>query len=289
MTQQFNAKKTQEYFDRQAVDFSEAKVPRDEIFLNLILPEYKKENKKIVALDFGCGGGKLLLDMLKSGVDAQGIEKHDNICQLAKQRLVAAGYDSGKIIQGSIDELNQFPPAYFDFVVLMGVFQYLSAEDYGRLLKTIYKLLKPRGHLVASFQNALFDLFTFNKYTVEFFEEKFFRPLGLNELLGGELINDLKSLITNPEKPDYSPAIARDNIYVRTANPLTIADELKEYKFKLAEKYFYSFFLLPRLVEGKYKDKLKTMQEEFEVKRSREWYGYFMANAFVADCVKNDD
>jgi 2-polyprenyl-3-methyl-5-hydroxy-6-metoxy-1,4-benzoquinol methylase len=289
MTQQFDAKKTQEYFDRQAVDFSEARVPRDEIFIDLILPEYKKENKEIAVLDFGCGGGKLLLDMLELGIKAQGIEKHNNICRLAKQRLREAGFDENKIIQGSMEELSQMPSASFDFIVLMGVFQYLSAEDYGRLLKIIHQLLKPGGHLVASFQNALFDIFTFNKYTVDFFKENFFRPLGLNELLGDELINDLKGLMAYPEKPDYSLAIARDNIYVRTTNPLTIADELKKYKFKLAEKYFYSFFLLPRLIEGKYKDKLKTMQEEFEVKRSREWYGYFMANAFVADCVKNGD
>lgn len=286
MTRQFDAKKTQKYFNRQAVDFSEARAPRDEIFMKLILPEYKKEHKNIVALDFGCGGGKLLLNMLKFGVDARGIEKHNNIYELAKERLVSAGYGVDKIIQGSIDELDQFSPASFDIIVLMGVFQYLSVEDYGKLLKIIHKLLKPRGRMIASYQNAFFDLFTFNKYTVEFFDEKFFIPLGLKEILGEGIVEDLRNLIANPAKPDYSAAIARDNIHVRTTNPLTIADELKEYNFKLVEKYFYGFFLLPRLIEEKYKDKLKTMQEEFEVKRSKEWYGYFMANAFVADCVK---
>lgn len=287
MTHQFNAEKTQEYFDNLAVDFSEAKAPRDEIFLNLILSKYKaKKGKKITALDFGCGGGKLLLNMLEKGIDAEGIEKHENICQLARERLVKAGYDEKKVIQGGIEELVRLQPGSFDFIVVMGVFQYLPPEDFKKLFKNIYRLLKSEGHLVASFQNALFDLFTFNRYTVDFYQENFFKPLGLDELLGDEIIKDLKGLITNPDKPDYSPEIARDNIYVRTTNSLTIADELKENDFNLLEKYFYGFFFVPRLIEGKYKDKLKDLKSEFEIKRSTEWFGHFMANAFVVDCVK---
>ena len=140
--------------------------------------------------------------------------------------------------------------------------------------------------MVCTFQNAFFDLFTFNKYTVDFFEEKLFKPLKLDTLMGRAIVEDLKSLITHPNKPDYSSSIARDNIYVHTTNPLTIGEELANHKFKLLQKYFYSFFPLPRLIEGNYKGQLEKFKKQFEVKRSKEWYGHLMANAFLVDCIK---
>jgi len=287
MAHQFNAKKTQEFFDNMATDFSVATAPRDEIFLDLILPQYIEKNPgQISALDFGCGGGALLLKMTEKGINVQGIEKHDNLCQLARDRLVQAGYNQAKIIKGGVKELTDLPPESFDFVILMGVFQYLPPEDYIQSLNNIHNILKQGGHLVASFQNALFDFFTFNKYTVDFYQEKIVKPLGLDKLLGDSLIDDFKGLMTSPEKPKYSSGIARDNIYVRTSNPLTIADELKKHKFNLKQKYFYNLFFTPRLIENKYQDKLKELKKQFEIKRSTEWFGYFMANAFVVDCVK---
>ena len=284
----YNAKKTQHYFDSLAKGYFSAHAPRDEIFLKLILPQYKaKRGGAITALDFGCGGGALLLKILKRGVKAKGIEKHHELLNLARQRLEKSGFDTSHIIEGSIKELDSLPKNSFDFIILMGVLQYLSPELRGQLYTKINRLLKPGGHMVATFQNAFFDLFTFNKYTVDFFEEKFFEPLKLHKLLGKEISNDLKSLMTHADKPDYSSKIARDNIYVKLTNPLTIGDELKKYKFDLLQKYFYSFFPLPRLIENKYdKNKIEKFKKQFEVKKSKEWYGHFIANAFVVDCVK---
>lgn len=288
MTHKYNAEKTQKYFDSLAGGYFSAYAPRDEIFLKLILPKYKEKNSnKIIALDFGCGGGALLFEMLKRGIRAKGIEKHDELCQLAQKRLEKSGFDKENVIKGSIKELDSLPKSSFDFVILMGVFQYLSPQQKSQLYIKIHRLLKPNGHMVATFQNAFFDMFTFNKYTVDFFQEKIFKPLGLDKLLGQEINKDLKSLITYSEKPDYSAKIARDNIYVETTNPLTIGDELANYKFKLLQKYFYSFFPLPRLIENNYdKNKLEKFKKQSEIIRSKEWYGHFMANAFVVDCVK---
>lgn len=289
MVNKYSAEKTKKYFDSLAGGYFSAYAPRDEIFLKLILPEYKEKNKgKITALDFGCGGGALLLKMLERGIKAKGIEKHDELCRLAQKRLQEHGFDKADVIKGSIKELDSLPKNSFDFVVLMGVFQYLPPEQRSQLYKKIHRLLKPKGHMVATFQNAFFDMFTFNKYTVDFFEEKFFKPLGLDKSLGQEIVKDLKGLITHSDKPDYSASTARDNIYVETTNPLTIADELANYKFNLLQKYFYSFFPLPRLIENKYKGQLEKFKKQLEVAKSKEWYGHFMANAFVADCVKKN-
>lgn len=287
MVHKYNAKKTQNYFDALAGGYFKAHAFRDEIFLELILPKYMQKNKKkVTALDFGCGGGALLLKMLKRGVKARGMEKHNKLWQMAQQRLQEAGFSKEDVIKGSIKELDNLPKNSFDFIILMGVFQYLSPKLRNQLYKKVHRLLKPNGHMVATFQNAFFDMFTFNRYTVDFFEEKIFKPLKLNKLMSTEIVKDLKSLMTYPDKPDYSPEIARDNIYVETTNPLTIGGELAKYKLNLLQKYFYTFFPLPRLIEGKHKDKLEKFKKQFEVKRSTEWYGHLMANAFLVDCIK---
>ncbi|MBU4462041.1 class I SAM-dependent methyltransferase [Patescibacteria group bacterium] len=289
MVHKYNAKKTQKYFDSLAGDYFSAYAPRDEILLKLILPKYKEKNSgKITALDFGCGGGALLLKMLERGIKAKGIEKHDELYQLAQKRLGESGFDKANVIKGSIKELNSLPKNSFDFIILMGVLQYLPPHQRSQLYVKIHRLLKPKGHIISTFQNAFFDLFTFNKYTVDLFQEKFFKPLGLDKLLGQGITKDLKSLMTHPDKPDYSASTARDNIYVETTNPLTIGEELASYKFKLLQKYFYNFFPLPRLIENKYKGQLDKFKKQFEVTRSKEWYGHFMANAFVVDCVKEN-
>jgi len=286
MTDKYNVKKTKKYFEDLAEGYFSAYALRDEIFLKLILPKYKKGNKEATALDFGCGGGALLLKMLQKGMNAKGMEKHKELLKLAQGRLQEKGFNKENVIKGSIRELDNLPKNSFDFVILMGVLQYLSPKQRSQLYMKIHRILKPKGHMVATFQNAFFDLFTFNKYTIDFFEEKFFKPLKLDALLGKEIVKDLKSLITHPDKPDYLATIARDNIYVKTTNPLTIDEELLSYKFRLLQKYFYSFFPLPRLIENKYKDKLEEIKKQLEVKKSKEWYGHFMANAFVVDCIK---
>jgi SAM-dependent methyltransferase len=289
MVNKYNAKHTKNYFDNLAGGYFNAHAFRDEIFLELVLPEYLKKHKgKIKALDFGCGGGALLLRILEMGIDGIGIEKHKKLCQLAQERLKNSGFLSQKIIRGSIKELDGLPKNSFDFIILMGVFQYLPYSQREKLYRIIYRLLKPGGHMVATFQNAFFDLFTFNKYTVDFFGQNIFKPLGLYKLLGKNIDNDLNKLITNPDKPDYSPKIARDNIFVQTTNPLTIKEELSKYNLILLQKYFYTFFPLPRLIENNYpKEKLEKFKKRFEVKRSQEWYGHFMANAFLVDCIRS--
>lgn len=287
MTHIFNAKEREKYFDNYANLFANVTCTRDDIILDLLIPICKKNlGNNLKMIDFGCGGGNLLISLNNMGFYAYGIEKSERLYNIARERILKAGYKEEQIIKGGIEALHNFEPESIDVVMVIGVFQYLSPEEYEELLNNIHYVLKKGGYLICSFQNALFDLFTFNKYTLDFYKEKFIRPLGVDKLLGEGVYEDLKNLITNPDKPDYSPAIARDNIYVRTTNPLTIEKELKEKKFKLIEKYFYEFHLVPRLIEKKYEASLIPLIKEFEVKISTEWFGHFMANAFVAHCVK---
>jgi len=287
MTHIFNENNTRDFFNKEAKHISNVKVPREEIFFQIILPGIMEgASNEISGIDFGCGGGAILLRLLDNGIDAYGIEKHEELFGEAEKRLLEHTYSSDRLLRGGVEKLGDLDAQSFDIFLAMGVFQYLTPQEREALLNSVHRILRDNGHMICSFQNALFDLFTFNKYTLDFYENKLIGTLGIDSSTIGDILEDLKSLITFPDKPDYRPSRARDNIYVKTDNPLTIQDELKACGFELVEKYFYTFHFVPTLLEDKYKEALKGLRGEFEVRRSTDWCGYFMAGAFLVDCVK---
>jgi hypothetical protein len=191
----------------------------------------------------------------------------------------------GNILAGGVPEFAALAPGSFDYVVIMGVTQYLSSEDYELLLDASARILKPGGTLAVTFQNAFFDLFTFNKYTVDFL---------VNELLASTLKNGdrpnaekaIENLLKNPQKPDYSRGRARDNIFVRLTNPLLIDGELAHRGLRLKKKYFYDYFGLPPLAASTDPELAKRIAQHFEIERADSWQGHFLANAFLAECIK---
>ena len=83
--------------------------------------------------------------------------------------------------------------------------------------------------------------------------------------------------------PSKSKNIARDNIYVKLANPYSIKEELKSFNFELEQIHFYDYFGLPPVIKSKYPDFSKVIEQQLEIKQSTNWRGMFMANAFL--CV----
>jgi SAM-dependent methyltransferase len=287
MTHNFNAEETKKFFDSQEGHFSHIKSPREELLFEQIIPKLQKNsNHTLKTIDFGCGGGGLLLRLLSNNCDAIGIEKHQELFSTTQQRLKDNHHDPKRVINAGVEGIEQIGRHSQDLIIVMGVFQYLSEHDYTKLFSEIHRALAPTGTLICSFQNALFDLFTFNKYTIDFIEHHIIDELNLNETLGMDISSDLKSLVTNPEFPPYAKNRARDNIFVRTTNPLTIKKELKEKSFILNEKYFYDFHLVPTVIEKKYAEKLSQFTENFQKTRYSEWHGHFTANAFLVECKK---
>lgn len=248
--------------------------PRDEILLNFLkgLPP----NCRI--LDYGCGQGRLLGELLSRGYDAYGYEPSAGMGDIAVAHFVKDG--EGRIFVGSDDMLSKLDGKKFDLVLLMGVMQYLSDEERVEVFRRCRGYLQPGGRIVATFQNGLFDLYTFNKYTID---------AVTNMLLKGLLSRDeqnlvgekLGHLLTHPDAPPYSASRARDNIFVRLSNPLTAKKDLAEHGLVLESLYFYEWFGLPPLIAGQAADIAKRIKSTFEVKDASDWRGHFMANAFL--------
>src|SRR3989344_567715 len=98
MAKDFNQEETDIYFTNRAEVFANVTCCRDDIFLDLILPKCKEKlGDKIKLIDFGCGGGKLLVKLNDMGIDAYGIERNDNLYRTAKERMLRAGYEERRI------------------------------------------------------------------------------------------------------------------------------------------------------------------------------------------------
>ncbi len=288
MTREFEAGKTAAFFNTVyskadsaivASDESRRLHPRDHILMHHVLEGLPKSTR---LLDYGCGQGRLVHHLLDSDWDARGMEKHPGMRDVG----VAEIGDPDRILLGGIDELEQMETGSVDLFVAMGVFQYVAPEEYARTLKAVNRLLSPGGHYVATYQNAFFDLFTFNKYTIDYMA---------NELIGrhvadadrAKVADALSGLVTNPGKPGHSESRARDNIYVRLTNPLTIGDELAVAGLGHTVKHFYDFFGLPPLVASALPELSKQVADGFEVDNATAWEGHFMANAFLVHARKD--
>ena len=139
---------------------------------------------------------------------------------------------------------------------------------------------------MATFQNAFFDLFTFNKYTIDFFVNEL-----LDEFISANdahvIQQQLAKLITFDDMPRYSKQRARDKIFVRLTNPLMIDSELRSLGFSVNNKYFYEYFGLPPLVVDENVDMAERIKQKLEIERASDWRGHFMANAFLVSAKKD--
>jgi cyclopropane fatty-acyl-phospholipid synthase-like methyltransferase len=279
----FNAEQTARFFDQTFFrDATPQLRHRDHLLMQAVLKPLLLYNPRII--DFGCGPGWLLHHMIKAGFDAVGMEKHNEVYRSAES-LLASIDKQDCIVQGGVEEFSEFEPESFDIVVAMGVLQYLSEAEYEVILKAVARVLRPNGCFVATFQNALFDLYTFNKYTIDFLMHQLVGPL-LSPGQWDRVKAAISTLVVNSERPDYSPTRARDNVFVRLTNPLTLAEDIGRYGMRLEKKYFYEWFGLPPLV-GDIDGISQAVTARFELRDATAWQGHFMANAFLAEFKAN--
>ena len=102
-------------------------------------------------LEIGCGGGYLLLDLMKRNFQVFGLDISIKMLTIAKKRAIKAE-DKIHLMQGDIENLP-FYSNEFEVIICMGVLEYLSSKE--KALQEIYRVVKPGGVAILSIPNAI--------------------------------------------------------------------------------------------------------------------------------------
>ncbi len=205
--------------------------------------------KKGRCLDAGCGGGQILLPLVDGGWDAHGVDSSPQMIGFAREALKRNGHDEERATVSSVEDLSAFKDNSFDVVFSMGVIEYLNDDQERRIYQETRRVLKTGGVLIVEYINMLFDISTFNRFTVDFFRNNIF-PKFFEDKKADELTERMRSLVTYPDKPDRQGkySTTRDQVYNRIENPLTFPQRAKSLGFEQSDLVFYRFHAVPPLL-----------------------------------------
>lgn len=102
-------------------------------------------------LDIGCGPAVLTEELLKRDCRVWNNDISPVMVDKARQRLLfVKGAENVKLNVGDIENL-EFQDNFFDFVLCIGVLEYLSEDN--KALNEIFRVLKPGGYAILSVPN----------------------------------------------------------------------------------------------------------------------------------------
>ena len=143
-------------------------------------------------VDFGCGEGVLLERLAEAGASALGIDLVQEMVDASRARLHSAGIP-GEVRLGGVDALADIEDASVDAVLALNVLAYFDDVEVTRFYAEAARIIRPGGALVVTHSNELFDLTSFNRYTVEFHARY---------LSGPEHTPEISSFLTNADEPE---------------------------------------------------------------------------------------
>ena len=239
-------------------------------------------------LDIGCGGGWTVLDALELGIDAKGIEPILQLKEYGNNLLKKHGHDGDRITKNDLSVLYDLPSNSVDCIAFLSVLPHVPKKEWGNIHQNINRILKPNGQLIAVYRNKLFDLFTFNSITLEFYDQSLWRGKLFDELKSNHF-NQVKDLITNSDLPKPYHTNAMDKSFGKLrrvkSNPLTIEKYLSSFNMQFNNISHYHYHCAPPLMMDKIKD-YQQINHDMELNMSNNWRGNFMSAMFVIEATK---
>ncbi len=118
--------------------------------------------EKARILDLGCGNGRLLQIFPQINFDYFGLDSSEKMLEIAKGK-----YNNNPRVKFLLADFSQplkFPDNYFDVVFAIASFHHLPSRELRlRLLKEIWRVVKPGGYFVLTLWN-LYKLKLIKKY-----------------------------------------------------------------------------------------------------------------------------
>lgn len=148
------------------------------------------KTKKGKALDLGCGTGNYTLELYKRGFEVVGVDISEEMLRIARKKL-----PNIKFIRADAYSLP-FEENTFDLVLSITMFEFIHFPE--RVLKEIYRVLKPGGEVVIGTMNGRSLWFLFKRLKSLFVETayryaRFYTPKELEELMKEAGFGDVES------------------------------------------------------------------------------------------------
>ncbi len=221
-------------------------------------------------LDFGCGDAVLLPEFLESGAQIQGIDASRQMVELGQSRLANAGWNKDLVRVGGVNYLRRIKDASLDSILSFNVLAYLDAAEEKTFYQEARRIIKNGGYLVITHSNELFDVFSLNQYTVDFFKKYLIRGASYRKTVAG--------LIRS-----RSDTMGTERYSVRE-NPLAYKYKLARHGFRELRQEFVNLHVAPPPL---LKD--KSYPNTLTIDKDKKWKLMFVCSTFGSCAIREVD
>jgi len=253
-----------------------------------IMQSLVKKHNPARILYVGCGACIPMVSLIRDfGCYIAGIDFSEKMIQRGRQILEDNDLDPESIQLGDIEDYDSLPEGFFDIIIAPGVFTHLGNED--NAFRNINRKLKIGGALAIEFRNDLFSLFSFNRFSYDFYLHTLLHVSDLPKKLKKKANFFFKDKFGVSRDETILPKSTHmKNGYInKFHNPLIIKETFDKFGCRWIGNYFYHFHALPPEFE-KYNTELYN-NLSIALEDPLDWKGNFMASAFVSEAIKHQN
>lgn len=241
--------------------------------LRAMIPDSAME-RGVHIFDFGCGDGFLIEQFVNSGATVRGCDIQPGMVQAARNRLANCGIEVGGDVLsvGGVEQFEKISDATLDGLLALNVLAYLSPDEERIFYEQAQRTVRHGGFLLCSHSNNLFDLFSLNRYTVNFIADFLLHDRSYT--------SQMERLVSHHDHPAGDKSIP---LPIRE-NPLCYAQKLFDFGFKeIRQEFINRHEAPPPILET------QTYPDTLGVPECERWKLYFTRSTFVSLSVHDQD
>lgn len=242
-------------------------------------------------LDAGCGPASCLRLLLDLVPECWGFDLTPEMVEEARRVIGAMGRPASRIALGSVLEASAYRPSDapaggFDAVTCIGVMTHVPAADEPVALRNLHDALAPGGMAIVEARNALFSLFSMNRYTRDFIRDTLMRvpdaapeARSFLERAGEALASTLRTDLP-PVRGGKAGEPGYDEVQSRTHVPFELVEAMRRVGFVDLHCRFCHFHAAPPMTESFDPALFRRLSLALE-SNPDDWRGHFLASQFI--------